>query len=173
MSFSEADADKPLQTNSKSSAGQKSMPALAQAALNKPSSNSQKSTPTLIQAPLNKTVTGATSLITRTTADNIGASTGPNKSVTGATTLLARTTADNIGANTGPTLMVLTTSSVATTNQNGALNIASSGSNPGTLAVKTATSSGGIGGAKTIVVMPVSNNFGSGDGATAKRFKIE
>lgn len=125
MSLSEADNDKPVPSKS----------------------NSQKSTPTLIQAPLNKTVTGATSLISRTTADNLGGTTGPT------------------------TLMVLTTSSMASTNQNGALNIASS--NPGTLAVKTATSAGGIGGAKTIVVMPVSNNFASGDGATAKRFKIE
>jgi len=108
----------------------------------------QKSTPTLIQAPLNKALGGATSLITRTPTDN-GASTGAT------------------------TLMVLTTSSLATANHNGALNIVSSGSNPGTLAVKTATSAGGLGGAKTIVVMPVSNSFASGDGATAKRFKIE
>ncbi|XP_052774823.1 DNA-binding protein RFX2-like isoform X3 [Mya arenaria] len=108
-----------------------------------------KATPTLLQAPLGKTMGGATSLIARTTAENIGANSGAT------------------------TLMVLTTSSVSTANHNGGLNIAMAGGNPGTLSVKTATSTGGVGGAKTIVVMPVSNSFASGDGATAKRFKIE
>ena len=115
-----------------------------------------KTTPTVVSKPsvslvqasnLNKTPTGATSLISRPVSDNTNA---------GATTL-----------------MVLTTSSVASANQNGAVGVMSSGSNSGTLAVKTAASSGNLGGAKTIVVMPVSNNFSGGDGSAAKRFKIE
>lgn len=113
-----------------------------------PSLNKTTSTivtkPTLIQAPMNK----ATSLISRTTADNIGANSGAT------------------------TLMVLTTTTAGTANHNGAVGLVSSG-NTGTLAVKTATTTGAMGGAKTIVVMPVSNNFAAGDGTTAKRFKIE
>lgn len=114
---------------------------------NKTSSNIVSKPPTLIQAPLGKTPGAATSLINRT-AETIGASSGAT------------------------TLMVLTTSSAATANHNGAVGMVSSG-NTGTLAVKTATTAGAMGGAKTIVVMPVSNNFAAGDGTTAKRFKIE
>lgn len=114
---------------------------------NRTSSNIVSKPPTLIQAPLNK-AGGATSLINRTTAENIGASSGAT------------------------TLMVLTTSAAATANHNGAVGMVSA-SNTGTLAVKTATTTGAMGGAKTIVVMPVSNNFAAGDGTTAKRFKIE
>lgn len=132
MSFSEADIDKKLETSS----------------LNKTSSNIVSKPPTLIQAPLNKTTGAATSLINRTTAENI------------------------IGTSGATTLMVLTTSTAGTANHNGSVGMVSSG-NTGTLAVKTATTTGAMGGAKTIVVMPVSNNFAAGDGATAKRFKIE
>jgi len=125
MSFSEPDAEKPV------SVTPKSVPTL-------------KAAPTLIQGPLTKTV--------------------------GGTSLIARTTADNLGVNSGATtLMVLTTSAMA--NHNGGLSITTS--NAGTLSVKTASAAGGIGGAKTIVVMPVSNSYAAGDGATAKRFKIE
>ncbi|XP_053394041.1 DNA-binding protein RFX2-like isoform X4 [Mercenaria mercenaria] len=129
MSFSEAEIEKSTAT------------------INKSSSNIVTK-PTLIQAPLNKTTGAATSLINRTTAENLGATSGAT------------------------TLMVLTTSSAGTANHNGSVGMVSSG-NTGTLAVKTATTTGAMGGAKTIVVMPVSNNFAAGDGATAKRFKIE
>lgn len=105
--------------------------------------------PTLVQAPLNKTPGAATSLITRTSTDNIGASSGAT------------------------TLMVLTTSSAATANHNGTIGMVSAGNTGTPRTVKSATVTGSMGGAKTIVVMPVSNNFAAGDGATAKRFKIE
>ncbi|XP_052245141.1 DNA-binding protein RFX2-like isoform X4 [Dreissena polymorpha] len=163
-----------------------------------------KGPPALIQAPLSKAMAGATSLITRSTADGHGGNSGPTLMVLttssmatanqngalniassgshlkmatsggmGGATSHTRTAMDGHGGNSGPTLMVLTTSSMATANQNGAMNIASSGAHGGTLTVKTASSGGGLAGAKTIVVMPVSNNYATGDGATAKRFKIE
>ena len=108
-----------------------------------------KPTPTLIQAPLQKTLGQATSLINRANTDAASANQGAT------------------------TFMVLTTSSMAAATQNGAVGIASSGTNTGTLTVKSSQASGNFSGAKTIVVMPVSNNYASGDGTTAKRFKIE
>ena len=119
---------------------------------------SSKSTPTIVQAAISKTQGVAV----------------VNKTPAGATSLISKS-ADSLQGGGGTTLMVLTTSAVASANQNGTIGVVSGtgSSAPGTLAVKTATSNGGLGGAKTIVVMPVSNTFAAGDGQNTKRFKIE
>lgn len=65
------------------------------------------------------------------------------------------------------TLMVLS-SNAGTHTVNG--NLISTSSNPTTVTVRAATASSAVPGAKTIVVMPVSNSVGSGD---AKRLKVE
>ena len=138
------------------------LPSVKTAVVSKPISTtvvgSGKPTPTIVQAAISKTPQGVAVV---------------NKAPTGATSLISKS-ADSLSGTGGTTLMVLTTSAVASANQNGTIGVVSGtgGSAPGTLAVKTATSSGGIGGAKTIVVMPVSNSFAAGDGQN-KRFKIE
>lgn len=156
MSLSEADTAKSPTVSKPSSSGPTKSAVLAKP--NNASAMGSKSTPTIVQAAVSKTQGVAV----------------VNKNPAGATSLISKS-ADTFTGAGGTTLMVLTTSAVASANQNGTIGVMSSSgtSAPGTLAVKTATSGGGIGGAKTIVVMPVSNSFAAGDGQNAKRFKVE
>ncbi|XP_071166023.1 DNA-binding protein RFX2-like isoform X11 [Mytilus edulis] len=78
-------------------------------------------------------------------------------------------TRDHTGQEHTTTLMVLTSNS-GSHNVNG--NVISTASNPTTVTVRAATAQNSVPGAKTIVVMPVSNAVGSGD-ASAKRLKVE
>ncbi|KAJ8315895.1 hypothetical protein KUTeg_006553 [Tegillarca granosa] len=78
-----------------------------------------------------------------------------------------------VNANT-TTLMVISSNagSVNPQNVNGNINVVTTAtSNPTTVAVRANTTT--IPGAKTIVVMPVSNAIGSGDAQSAKRLKVE
>lgn len=155
MSLSEPDIAKSPTVSKPSTA----IPAKT-AVLAKPSNSGvmgSKVSPTIVQAAVTKTQGVAV----------------VNKTPAGATSLISKS-ADTIQGAGGTTFMVLTTSAVASANQNGTIGVVSGAgsSAPGTLAVKTAAS-GGIGGAKTIVVMPVSNSYAAGDGQNAKRFKIE
>ena len=78
-------------------------------------------------------------------------------------------TRDHSGQEHTTTLMVLSSNS-GSHNVNG--NVISTTSNPTTVTVRAATAQSSVPGAKTIVVMPVSNNVGAGD-SSAKRLKVE
>ena len=141
--------------------------------VSKPSTTTVPAKTTILAKPVNTTVVGskAAPTIVQAAVTKTQGVAVVNRTPSGATSLISKS-ADTIQGAGGTTLMVLTTSAVASAaNQNGTIGVMS-GSAPGTLAVKTAAS-GGVGGAKTIVVMPVSNSFASGDGQHAKRFKIE
>lgn len=88
------------------------------------------------------------------------------------TTIASSTSANTTMPNTA-TLMVLNSTSANTQAVNGNIIMSSApGSNQQTVTVR-ATGSGSMPGAKTIVVMPVSNALGSGDSQAAKRLKVE
>ncbi|KAK3599827.1 hypothetical protein CHS0354_022394 [Potamilus streckersoni] len=98
--------------------------------------------------------------------------------VSGSSTASSVVTKVNESTGSGTTtLMVLTPSSNSSTaTHNGTVSVvtAAPGSNAATLTVKTATTSGNLVGAKTIVVMPMSSALASGgDTHISKRLKIE